>query len=193
MLFGFPIDPRVKDWPMMSSPFPTLALCIFYAYFSKVLAPKLMANRKAFDLRNLLVAYNLFQTVFSAWIFYEVSIIWMLNRCVLSVCVLFVCCLLFFTLYVVRLSCVSVCIWLASYATTNVTIHFSFVRFFFVSSISTNTVIVGDLTLFSVYWAIFSSIFFLFILFNFFYFAVSSQWMGGSLQFQMPARWLFKR
>lgn len=57
----------------MSSPFPTLALCIFYAYFSKILAPKLMANRKPFDLRNILVVYNLFQTIFSAWIFYEVS------------------------------------------------------------------------------------------------------------------------
>lgn len=32
-----------------------------------------MANRKPYDLRNILVAYNLFQTVFSAWIFYEVS------------------------------------------------------------------------------------------------------------------------
>uniref|UniRef100_A0A336MLV6 Elongation of very long chain fatty acids protein n=1 Tax=Culicoides sonorensis TaxID=179676 RepID=A0A336MLV6_CULSO len=64
-------DPRVKDWPMMSSPFPTLALCLFYAYFSKTLAPKLMANRKPFDLRNILIVYNLFQTVFSIWIFYE--------------------------------------------------------------------------------------------------------------------------
>lgn len=32
-----------------------------------------MANRKPFDLRNTLVVYNLFQTVFSIWIFYEVS------------------------------------------------------------------------------------------------------------------------
>lgn len=64
-------DPRVQDWPMMSSPFPTLALCLFYAYFSKTLAPRLMANRKPFELRNILVAYNLFQTVFSIWIFYE--------------------------------------------------------------------------------------------------------------------------
>lgn len=67
-------DPRVKDWPMMSSPLPTLALCLFYAYFSKTLAPKLMANRKPFDLRNVLVVYNLIQTVFSIWIFYEVCI-----------------------------------------------------------------------------------------------------------------------
>lgn len=64
-------DPRVKDWPMMSSPFPTLALCIFYVYFSKSLAPKLMENRKPMDLRKILVYYNLFQTIFSAWIFYE--------------------------------------------------------------------------------------------------------------------------
>lgn len=32
-----------------------------------------MANRRPYDLRNILIAYNLFQTVFSAWIFYEVS------------------------------------------------------------------------------------------------------------------------
>lgn len=64
-------DPRVKDWPMMSSPFPTLALCVFYAYFSKSLAPRLMAKRKAMDLRKVLVYYNLFQTIFSAWIVYE--------------------------------------------------------------------------------------------------------------------------
>lgn len=64
-------DPRVADWPMMSSPLPTLGLCVFYAYFSKSLAPKLMEKRKPLDLRNFLVLYNLFQTVFSTWIFYE--------------------------------------------------------------------------------------------------------------------------
>nr|AWJ25052.1 fatty acid elongase [Nilaparvata lugens] len=64
-------DPRVNGWSMMSSPFPTLFICLFYAYFSKVLGPKLMENRKPFDLRNVLVVYNLFQTVFSTWIFYE--------------------------------------------------------------------------------------------------------------------------
>jgi hypothetical protein len=56
----------------MQSPIPTLLLCISYAYFCKSLAPRLMKNRKPFDLRRTLVIYNLFQTVFSAWIFYEV-------------------------------------------------------------------------------------------------------------------------
>ncbi|PZC79019.1 very long chain fatty acid elongase AAEL008004 [Helicoverpa armigera] len=64
-------DPRVKDWPMMSSPWPTLAACVCYAYCSRVLGPRFMANRKPFELRNVLVIYNLAQTVFSAWIFYE--------------------------------------------------------------------------------------------------------------------------
>lgn len=64
-------DPRVADWPMMSSPLPTLALCIFYAYFSKSIAPKIMEKRKPLDLRKFLIVYNLFQTVFSTWIFYE--------------------------------------------------------------------------------------------------------------------------
>lgn len=59
----------------MSSPLPTLAICLFYAYFSKVIGPKLMENRKPYNLRNVLIFYNLFQTIFSAWIFYEVSAI----------------------------------------------------------------------------------------------------------------------
>lgn len=29
-------DPRTKDWPMMSSPFPTLAVCLSYVYIVKV-------------------------------------------------------------------------------------------------------------------------------------------------------------
>ncbi|CAK1553757.1 unnamed protein product [Leptosia nina] len=64
-------DPRVKDWPMMSSPLPTLMACLCYAFCAKKLGPALMANRKPFELRNILVVYNFVQTVFSAWIFYE--------------------------------------------------------------------------------------------------------------------------
>lgn len=69
----FVADPRVNDWPMMSSPLPSLGLCLFYAYFSKVLGPRLMAGRQPFNLRKILIVYNFFQTIFSAWIFYEVS------------------------------------------------------------------------------------------------------------------------
>lgn len=29
-------DPRVNDWPLMSSPFPTIAISLTYAYCVKV-------------------------------------------------------------------------------------------------------------------------------------------------------------
>ncbi|KAK0176762.1 hypothetical protein PV328_000867 [Microctonus aethiopoides] len=62
-------DPRVKDWPMMSGPFPTIFICIFYAYFVKVIGPKLMEKRQPFVLRRAMLYYNLFQVIASAWIF----------------------------------------------------------------------------------------------------------------------------
>nr|CAD7423251.1 unnamed protein product [Timema monikensis] len=65
------LDPRVNQWSMMTSPFPTLAICLAYAYFAKVLGPRLMENRKPFNLRNVLIVYNFLQTIFSSWIFYE--------------------------------------------------------------------------------------------------------------------------
>jgi len=66
-------DPRVNDWPMMSGPFATLAICLFYVYFVKILGPKLMENQKPFDLKRVMIWYNLFQVIFSSWLFYEVS------------------------------------------------------------------------------------------------------------------------
>lgn len=73
--FFFFSDPRVNDWIMMSSPFPTVAICLSYAFLSKFLGPKLMENRKPFNLRRTLIIYNLVQTLFSTWIFYEVRFI----------------------------------------------------------------------------------------------------------------------
>ncbi|XP_043282372.1 elongation of very long chain fatty acids protein AAEL008004-like [Venturia canescens] len=64
-------DQRVKDWFMMSSPFPTLLICLCYAYFVKRLGPRLMANRKPFVLRRTILVYNLIQVCFSIYIFNE--------------------------------------------------------------------------------------------------------------------------
>lgn len=70
----FVTDPRVNDWFLMSSPFYTLGICLSYVFIVKVLGPKLMENRKPFELKNVLIVYNLFQVIFSAWLFYEVSL-----------------------------------------------------------------------------------------------------------------------
>ncbi|XP_060650422.1 elongation of very long chain fatty acids protein 7 [Drosophila nasuta] len=64
-------DQRTRDYPLMSSPFPTIAISLSYAYFVKVLGPKLMENRKPFELRKVLIVYNALQVLFSSWLFYE--------------------------------------------------------------------------------------------------------------------------
>lgn len=66
-------DPRVSDWPLMDSPIPTFLIVVTYLYCVTLLGPKLMANRKPFQLRNVLVAYNAFQVIFSLGMMYEVS------------------------------------------------------------------------------------------------------------------------
>ncbi|XP_029048652.1 elongation of very long chain fatty acids protein AAEL008004-like isoform X1 [Osmia bicornis bicornis] len=67
-------DQRTTNWFLMSSPFPTLFICLSYVYVVKVIGPKWMENRKPFQLKNALIAYNLFQMLFSAWLFYEIGL-----------------------------------------------------------------------------------------------------------------------
>lgn len=57
----------------MSSPVPTLLLCLAYYYLVVVAGPRFMANRPAFELRRVLMAYNIFQILFNGWMFYEIG------------------------------------------------------------------------------------------------------------------------
>lgn len=50
-------DPRVKDWPLMNSPWPTVAIVFTYLYLVYA-GPRYMANRKAYELKPLILAYN---------------------------------------------------------------------------------------------------------------------------------------
>uniref|UniRef100_A0A8C4WX73 Elongation of very long chain fatty acids protein n=1 Tax=Eptatretus burgeri TaxID=7764 RepID=A0A8C4WX73_EPTBU len=56
-----PADPRVSGWPFMNSPFEQGFILIFYVYFVKNLGPRLMENRKPFDLKNPLLIENYFE------------------------------------------------------------------------------------------------------------------------------------
>lgn len=64
-------DVRVKNWPLMSSPLPTIAICVTFAFLSKFVGPRYMENRKPFELRKVIVLYNLAQVVFSSWLVYQ--------------------------------------------------------------------------------------------------------------------------
>nr|CAH7714492.1 unnamed protein product [Callosobruchus chinensis] len=73
-IFTEKADPRPGDigLPLMSSPLYPLAIIFCYFYFIYNLGPKLMENRKPYDLKKVLIAYNAIQIVSNLYIFYEI-------------------------------------------------------------------------------------------------------------------------
>ncbi|XP_041358337.1 elongation of very long chain fatty acids protein 7-like [Gigantopelta aegis] len=59
-------DPRVADWFMMSTPLPSFIICFLYVVIVK-LGPWLMRDRKPFEMKNVLLAYNLVMVIISAY------------------------------------------------------------------------------------------------------------------------------
>lgn len=57
----------------MSSPFPTLFICVVYVYFVKSLGPRLMANRRPFELKTAVKIYNILQVIVSTYLVYGVG------------------------------------------------------------------------------------------------------------------------
>lgn len=51
-------DDRTRDWPMMGSPVYVVSILAAYLYFCVSLGPRLMKNREAFNIRPIVVAYN---------------------------------------------------------------------------------------------------------------------------------------
>lgn len=68
------LDPRTTEWPLMYSPVPTVIMVLAYLYVVTFLGPRIMTNKKPLKLREILVAYNGFQVLFSVYMLYEVRI-----------------------------------------------------------------------------------------------------------------------
>ncbi|XP_047344657.1 elongation of very long chain fatty acids protein 7 isoform X1 [Vespa velutina] len=64
-------DPRTRNWFLVSSPVPGISILIGYHYFIHSWGPKYMEHRKPFQMKNILVMYNLIQVLLSTWIFIE--------------------------------------------------------------------------------------------------------------------------
>ena len=56
---------------MMNSPLPSALICLGYLVIVGM-GPKLMANRPAFNIRQLLIVYNFAMVALSGYLFYEV-------------------------------------------------------------------------------------------------------------------------
>lgn len=66
-------DARTKDWFLAESLTPLFAILGVYLAFCIYVGPRIMRNRKPFELKNTLIVYNALQVVFSAVLVYEVS------------------------------------------------------------------------------------------------------------------------
>lgn len=66
-------DPRVAEWPLMDSPWPSFVICGLYLVLVKM-GPTIMGDRKPFCLRNVLIVYNLGMVVLSTYIFIELCL-----------------------------------------------------------------------------------------------------------------------
>ncbi|XP_023014187.2 very long chain fatty acid elongase AAEL008004 isoform X2 [Leptinotarsa decemlineata] len=64
-------DPRSDDF-IISSPLAAVALVFSYVYAVKFLGPELMRNRKPFNLKILLILYNVLQIVANFYLMYEI-------------------------------------------------------------------------------------------------------------------------
>lgn len=65
-------DKRTDGWFLADSPLTPVLGCLTYLLVVKVLGPRFMKDRPSFQLRNVLMIYNLFQIVFNGWMFYHV-------------------------------------------------------------------------------------------------------------------------
>ncbi|KAL4630094.1 elongation of very long chain fatty acids protein 7 [Arapaima gigas] len=64
-------DPRTSNWLLMSNPVPQTIIIASYIYFVWSLGPRLMENRKPFDLKQVLIVYNFSLVGLSLYMCYE--------------------------------------------------------------------------------------------------------------------------
>ncbi|XP_054263297.1 elongation of very long chain fatty acids protein AAEL008004-like [Macrosteles quadrilineatus] len=60
---------EIDQWVFMSSPYPIVALLVAYLYFVLKLGPDYMSTQKPFEIRNIMMGYNLFQVLYNLRIF----------------------------------------------------------------------------------------------------------------------------
>lgn len=64
-------DPRIQSYPLMGSPLLITSILLTYVYFILSLGPRIMANRKPFQLRGFMIVYNFSLVILSLYIVYE--------------------------------------------------------------------------------------------------------------------------
>ncbi|KAJ0180137.1 hypothetical protein K1T71_004728 [Dendrolimus kikuchii] len=66
-------DQRSLNWLFMGGPGPILAISISYLYFCLSFGPRIMKNRRPFELKTAVMLYNIFQILLSIFLVYQGS------------------------------------------------------------------------------------------------------------------------
>jgi len=59
---------------LMSGLLPIVTIIFVYNYFCSSVGPRWMKDRQPFDLKYVLIVYNVVQVVFNIWLFNEVRL-----------------------------------------------------------------------------------------------------------------------
>ena len=65
---------------LMSSPWPTAALCLLYYFIIRIAGPWFMKDREPYNTYRIQIVYNLLQTLLSLWIWLRTASFWLTGR-----------------------------------------------------------------------------------------------------------------
>lgn len=78
-------DENIRQWFLMSSPYVPITIAIIYYTTVCHIGPKIMQNRKPFNISNLILAYNFFQIVINGYLCAQVNFMncsaWDVGQC----------------------------------------------------------------------------------------------------------------
>uniref|UniRef100_A0A8D8Z7K4 Elongation of very long chain fatty acids protein n=2 Tax=Cacopsylla melanoneura TaxID=428564 RepID=A0A8D8Z7K4_9HEMI len=60
-------DPVVDNWFLVQSWFPVTSIVVAYLVFVKVVGPRMMKNRQPYEIKHIILVYNLIQTLYNAY------------------------------------------------------------------------------------------------------------------------------
>lgn len=73
MIIVYCAGKEVDTWFLMSSPLPVLGVVALYLLFVTKYGPEFMKDRKPLNIKFIILVYNLYQTIYNAFIVSKVS------------------------------------------------------------------------------------------------------------------------
>nr|CAD7434094.1 unnamed protein product [Timema monikensis] len=70
-LVSIEVDPRTNHWALVSSPVPVVLILLGYLYIVNKWGIQFMKNREPYELKNVIIFFNITQILFNVWMFYE--------------------------------------------------------------------------------------------------------------------------